>query len=814
MSGVADSKHLSRRTFVKSASLSALGAAVGTGALSGMYGCSNSEGSESELAVTSESAGASEEKIVWHQCSRDYGCGAVMCPMQYHVVDGTVTYVESDNIGDSSFGGLQARGCLRGRSIKNILNHPDRLKYPMKRKEGTRRGDGEFEQISWDEATQMFADNLKRVIDTYGNEAVMLTWGGGTNVGMFARLMNQLGGHLGFYGSDSCGQIIEAMTYLGIGMYSSRLIDACEADLLVLFGNTPTETAMGGASASYDLARVRESGTKIISIDQRMNESCSAHPEEWVPIMNGTDAALCSAINYVLINEGLADEEFLKSHCIGYDDSNMPEGAPEHSSYRDYLFGTGYDMVAKTPEWASPITKIPVEKIYEIAREIGNAETVFISQGWGPQRHSNGESIAAAIIMVAVVSGNIGRPGTNDGGRDLRYNFTVPEFSGAIPTGDNPVTTSVPTVQRFEVIARGEEMTALHDGVRGKDKLDVGGKFVVFYNTNEVNQSQDFGFIHKTLQDETKAEFVVTCDIVMTPSCKYSDLIIPDTTWMEKDRYVCLLTAGAMEGVIYGQPVQDPQFECRNAYDFLTDVAERLGVKEQYTEGRTWKQWQEYIYEQGLEARPDLPSLEEGLEMGYWKQEMSYPNPLAGFLEDPEANPLGTPSGKIEIYSSRLQEMADSWEFDDPRDVISPIPIYTPGREGHADVNDEHPLVLTGWHPKQRSHSTFGGVDILKESVIQQIWINPFDAEPRNIANGDMVRVYNERGEVHISARVTPRIIPGVVGMPEGAWLEVEFDGDKPLDKGGNINVLTGRHWSPIAKHNPSHNSIVQVEKI
>jgi anaerobic selenocysteine-containing dehydrogenase len=458
-----EATRLSRRGFVKGSALAALAATAGTGALGSLYGCDDEPGDNAANAVKPE------EKIVWNMCTRDYGCGAVLCPLQYHIVDGEINYVESDNTGSPEFGEIQARACLRGRTARRFLNHPNRLQYPMKRV--GRRGDGEFERISWDEAVEMFAEKLKYTIDTYGNEAVMMTWGGPTNVGPFARLINLMGGHLGAYGSDSCGQIIEGSEYLysvANGMNTSPLIAAAKADLLVLFGNSPAETAMGGGSACYDLERVREAGTRIISIDQRLNETSSAHPDEWIPIMNGTDAALCSAINYVLITEGMADEDFLHEYCVGYDETNMPEGAPVNSSYKDYIMGTGYDMVAKTPEWASPITRIPVERIYELAREIGEAETVFITQGWGPQRHSNGENSSRAIMMVAIVSGNVGKPGTNTGGRDQRYNYTVPEFSGGIPTGDNPVKATISTVMRFEAIDRGAEMTALHDGVRGR----------------------------------------------------------------------------------------------------------------------------------------------------------------------------------------------------------------------------------------------------------------------------------------------------------------------------------------------------------
>lgn len=181
------------------------------------------------------------------------------------------------------------------------------------------------------------------------------------------------------------------------------------------------------------------------------------------------------------------------------------------------------------------------------------------------------------------------------------------------------------------------------------------------------------------------------------------------------------------------------------------------------------------------------------------------------FREDPQANPLNTPSGKIEIYSQALAEIAATWELAEG-DVIDPLPIYTPGIEHFTDpLIKQYPLQLTGFHYKSRAHSTYGNVDVLKAACRQEVWINPLDAQERGIANGDKVRIFNGRGEVHIEAKVTPRIMPGVTALGEGAW----YDPDgKRIDQGGCINVLTSQRPSPLAKGNPSHTNLVQIEKV
>ena len=244
---------LSRRTFVKGslAGLAATGAA-GTA----LFGCAPQSGTgagEEPMAATGEETAPDE--IHWSQCN--VNCGG-NCVFQWHSRDGKVLYMETDNTGDTD---LQARACLRGRSMRRWLNSPDRLLYPMKR--AGKRGEGKFEQITWDEAIDTIASELKRVIDTYGNEAIYVNYA----TGMYsktgnptARLLNLLGGYLN-RSYDYSAHMIEAVApYMyGTSLDGSSLTEATEhSDLIVMFGNSPAETRMGGANASWDFARLRE----------------------------------------------------------------------------------------------------------------------------------------------------------------------------------------------------------------------------------------------------------------------------------------------------------------------------------------------------------------------------------------------------------------------------------------------------------------------------------------------------------------------------------------------------------------------------
>ncbi|CSS49960.1 dimethyl sulfoxide reductase subunit A [Shigella sonnei] len=174
---------------------------------------------------------------------------------------------------------------------------------------------------------------------------------------------------------------------------------------------------------------------------------------------------------------------------------------------------------------------------------------------------------------------------------------------------------------------------------------------------------------------------------------------------------------------------------------------------------------------------------------------------------------MKTPSGKIEIYSERLAKIADTWELKKD-EVIHPLPAYTPGFDGWDDpLRKTYPLQLTGFHYKARTHSSYGNIDVLQQACPQEVWINPIDAQARGIRHGDTVRVFNNNGEMLIAAKVTPRILPGVTAIGQGAWLKADMFGDR-VDHGGSINILTSHRPSPLAKGNPSHSNLVQIEKV
>lgn len=804
---------LSRRTFVKG-SLAGLALAGASG--SALYGCAP----QSQKGGADGGAEVPADQIVWSQCN--VNCGGC-CVFQWHSRDGKIVYMESDNTGDDA---LQARACLRGRSMRRWLNHPDRLTKPMKRV--GKRGEGKFEEISWDEAIDTIASELKRVIDTYGNEAIYKIYGSGmysATGNPSSRLLNVLGGCLGGMYDYSTNMLSAALPFLygeDCGPYdnvfASSMTEAeLHSDLVVMFGNSPAETRMGGANIVWDFARVREAvkerGGRIVNIDYRLNESSSGHPDEWLPIRPGTDAALASAIAHEWVVNDQIDLEFLHTYCVGYDEETMPESAKgQNKSYRAYLMGEGYDMVEKTPEWAAPITQIPADTIRALANEIAAAEAPFIMQGWGPQRHTNGEDTSRAICMLPILIGKIGLPGTNTGQREAEPAVAL---VGGLPSlsDKSTVEAAIPVYQWLNAVDHGEEMTATNAGVSGIDKLSCGIKFIWSYAGNCItNQHGDINKVHDILQDESKCEFILVWDTVMTDSAKYADILLPDAMRAEQ---LNMYTNGYTEyyaGVTVGGPAQEAPGECRPSYDVCADIADKFGKRDEFTEGKTQEEWIQELYEAGAAEDADLPSWDEIREQGVYKRELPPAIGLEAFRNDPEANPLKTPSGKIEIYSEQLADIAATWELEDD-EVINPIPVFTPGFQGYGSVTDEYPLYCAGFHHKSRTHSSFGFIEELEQVARQQLWMNPLDAEPRGIADGDTVAVKSPAGEIRIEAKVTPRIIPGTIGIPQGAWHNADMDGDR-VDTGACVNTLTTYKPTPLAKGNgPAHSIIAQVTK-
>lgn len=756
----------------------------------------------------------SGEFVAWQGCS--VNCGS-RCPVRMHVRDGRVRWVETDAQPERE-GIPQMRACLRGRALRYWLEAPERLNVPLRRT--GRRGEGLFEPISWDEAIEEIASHIRRVVATYGNEAVFLPYATGlwpTKGSPFERLMNCYGGHLGSYGDYSSMQLQEAIryTYGDDGYHSSSVLGETEhSDLVVLFGNSPADTRMGGAGAAWEFAQAREKAHfKVISIDPRHTETLAGHDDEWVPIRPGTDAALVAGIAHVLIAENLVDQEFLDTYCVGFDASTLPPGAPCNASYRDYVLGTGEDGVAKTPAWACGVTGVPEKRIVSLALQMASAKSLFVAQGWGPQRHEVGELTARAIPLLALLTGNVGLPGTNSGVRERFLPFVVPEQ----PVEENPVEARIPVFMWTDAIVRGTELTARNAGVRGVERLSTPIKLIINHAGNCLtNQHADINRTHDILADESLCEFIVVCDVNLTDSARYADIVLPDVARAESRNLMSSGNADIVRALVRGEDWGASIGDRRPAWDVASAIADALGVGEAF---RADEADEQEVARARLsdgdsgDCAAALPSLEQLESEGLWKAAYTGPRvAYADFRADPQAHPLSTPSGKIEIYSERLAKLAKTRDLE-PGQVIHPLPVYDPGLEGATSpARADYPFQLIGYHCRQRVHSSYGNVEVLKSIAPHAMQMNPLDAKRLGVVSGERVLVENARGVLEIAVRITPRIMPGVLAIPQGAWHHADMYGNR-VDHGGCINTLTSARPTPLAKGNPQHTNLVRVRK-
>jgi anaerobic dimethyl sulfoxide reductase subunit A len=307
------------------------------------------------------------------------------------------------------------------------------------------------------------------------------------------------------------------------------------------------------------------------------------------------------------------------------------------------------------------------------------------------------------------------------------------------------------------------------------------------------------------LQDESRVEFLMVQDQFLTSTGRFADLILPVCTAFE--------TVGLQDGWKYGEEVLlipqlvPPLGQSKSDYRICAELAERLGVKEAFTEGLDERGWVERLLQAyRSNGYPDIPAL-DGFEKAnngaYSRRVMEPAIAFQDFCRDPKSHPLNTPSGKIEIFSKTLFDLGDPQE-------IPPVPKYI--QEWESPFGEEaqtYPLQAIGSHSLHRVHSTHDNVDWLEEAFPHRIWLNELDARERGIRDGDWVRVFNARGDMVMPCRVTVRILPGVVDIPQGAWWSPDGEG---IDRRGAVNVLTSERLTPLAHGNAQHTIMVQVK--
>ena len=739
-----------------------------------------------------------EEKII-HTTGR-CNCGG-RCILHAHVRDGKVVRMTTDTpaaAGDC----VPLYACARGLHSHETFLGPDRLRQPLLRV--GERGEGKFVPISWPEAVDRIACEWVRIRDKYGPGSRYVNYATGVSAAvepqqLAKRLLSLDGGYLGRYNSYSTACIAQATELMyGTGESGNSPENWLNSHLILLWGHNPAETRFDSVSMHY-LRRAREKGIPMIVIDPRRSDTVDALGAEWVPIRPATDAALLDAMAYVIWSEGLHDQAFLDRCCLGSDKVHMPAGADPRDCVLSYLTGEA-DGVVKTPEWAQEITGVPACTIRSLARRYANAKPAVLMQGYGPQRHAYGEQSARGAILLACMTGNVGVSGGWAGGVGRCHRHQEPK----LPKVENPYPLAIPAYCWTQAVERGHEMTAL-DGVRGGERLESDIKMILNLAGNcLVNQHGDINRTAALLRDPSKCEFILCSDLFMTSSAKFADILLPGVSYLECENITTPWMWGDFVG--FNNKAVEPLYEGRFEYDWLSEVAEKLGLKEQFTEGRTMGEWLEFIYNATRRAEPQLPEFETFKRAGIYRYRDRAPK--IAFREncaDPEKHPFPTESGKIELYSPKVARTEYKAYFP-------PIPRYVAPPEGPQDPKRaEYPLQLIGWHTKRRCHSIHDQNPALERLDPQRLWLNPADAAERGLTDGMLAEVWNDRGRLRIPVKVTERICAGTAALAQGAWYAPDGSG---TDLGGSINVLTTLEDTPYAHGNPQHTNLVQVRRV
>ena len=676
------------------------------------------------------------------------------------------------------------------------------------------RGEGKFSRISWEEALDILTSEYIRIRDTYGPGSRYVNDGCGISAVMRGdRMMRRLlaldGGYLGSYNSYSSACIRNAtdITY-GTSETGTHPSDWLNSQLIILWGHNPAETRFDSSSMFY-LKKAKAAGIPVIVIDPRKNDTVLALDAQWIPIRPATDSALADAMAYVIIKEGLQDQGFLDTCCLGFDAAHMPEGVDPSLNCLSYLMGEN-DGIPKTPEWGETITGIPADTIRELAIRYATTKPAAIIQGYGAQRNAYGEQSARGVILLTCLTGNVGISGGSAAGSGDCSTHKLPKF----PVPDNPYNRELPVFLWTDAIDHGKEMNE-YDGIRTCDQgifddpkdiaLDSNIKMIFNLASNTlINQHGDINRTAKLLKDTSKCEFIVCSDLFMTASAKFADLLLPGISMFEEENITKPWKFTEFLG--FNNKAIEPLYECKTEYEWIRELAKGIGLEEEFTEGRDYSQWMSYIYEDLRTSEPELPEYDEFREKGIYKfEEGHYPISFEKEVKDPKHYPFPTPSGKIELFSTKL------WK-NPMKDFMPPIPRYVAPPEGPQDpLTKRFPLQLSGWHSKCRTHTVHDNNLNLRKLDPQKLWIHPEDAAARSINDGDMVLVYNDRGQVKIPAKITDRVAKGVTTLSQGTWYTPDENG---VDTRGSINVLTSQRPTPFARGNGQHTNLVEVQKI
>lgn len=820
--------------------------------------------SEVRLNAGSSFHPAVKEQVRYTSCG--YHCFRT-CILKVHIRDGVITRCEPDDTVNPNVaredehlpedavdkGLIQTRPCAKGYAQWHMIYDPTRVIHPMKR--AGRRGEGKFDRISWDEALDTIANKLVETKRDYGPFSILHH-----PYSIFGQcsfpLAPWFGAGVAGWGAHSTNGWEEPESWV-LGKQIARAtlrqdeVQVFNSKLIVLWGLNPLSTLSG--AWAYNLLRARERGIPIICIETRYTPSAELLADQWIPIRPTTDVAMMVAMANVWFKEDLCDNAFVEKWV-------EPEGLER---WKAYVLG-GADGIDKTPQWAEGICGVPAETIEKFARLYARSKPVNLNVSLAMGRQFYGENPTRAAMYLQALTGNTFIPG---GTPAAETGLPLGAPAGPTPSVDwqrQPGSYNAPTLMAAFKWPRAVEL---------RPKLDCGEISAEHYNNlignkasnptpniqmvfmdgnNHLNSLPD---VNGTIRAMKEVGFSVAYSQYSgMPTARYADILLPQIHTAFEGRN-CQAIYGQQDlfrlGMnlsnyfLYCQKCIDPVGEVKS-YDWVwTQIARRLGIAEMYNPRLAhvadddWDEAVEGLHREAYErwaqrddVRPQAPpDWEEFQARPVFRYEIT--DPYYPFKRDFDRglNPFrGTPSGKMEFHSAFLAGGSNHLSDNDyppgsgkcyGGGVLPAMSQVTLGGKDtfHSPESERYPLLMSSPHSLYRVHSFLDNNAWLRDDCYRHaVWMSVPDARARGIRDNDLVRVYNDIGEMLIPAYVTSRVVPGCVFVFHGSWYRPGETSSRLMpdgvDIGGSPNLLIHNEDIPatIVGMFPCK-GLVQIEK-
>jgi len=712
-------------------------------------------------------------------------------------------------------------------NIMDAVNGKTRIRTPAVRKSYLQngytnnktthpRGEDPFVEVSWETALNLIAKEMNRVRKEHGNQAIFGGSYGWSSAGRFhhaqsqlKRFLNCAGGFVRSEGNYSYNAALTLLPYI-VGNFRDHVKQATRwssiakhGELVVMFGGIPVRNAQvgGGGLVRHrlrdDLIACKEAGVDFVNFSPLRSDSLEVLKSDWFAVKPGSDTAVMMGIAHTLLNEGLHNQAFLDKYTTGFD------------RFKRYLMGE-HDQVVKDANWASALSGIPAQDIQALSRRMATSSTL-ICTAVGLQRAEYGEQPLWMTVTLAAMLGQIGTPGGGYGigyGGDASIGTTDRPMSWpSFPQGQNSIDSYIPVAAITDMLLNPNTPYQYN----GKTLTYPEIRLVWWAGGNPFHHHQDLNqLLHAFQQPET----IIVNEIYWTATAKHADIVLPATSTLEREDF----GAGTQDISIVPMPrILNPIGEARDEYDIYAELSKKLGFEKKFTEGRSSRQWLEKMWEQMKTTASGFDYTLPDLDIFLSGDVIDFHDPapeqvfLSDFRKNPINNPLPTPSGKIEIYSQTIA----NFNYDDCPGHATWLP---PNEWLGSDNAQQHKFHLISGQPKTRLHSQLDPGSYSRSKKIQErepVLINPIDAKALGIKQGDIVKLYNNRGSCLAGAVITDKVREQVVFLWTGAWYDPEKPGSiGSMDKHGNPNILThdGR-TSRLSQGTAAHSTLVNVER-